>query len=169
LRFAADEFPARALLMSDRAYRMEKLKMRSLRLILLAVVVAICKTSAMAAQQTIITIAQVERAPELDCATKLKGLITDIDELLAKNPRDLVDVYEVFHRHFPINRCGVDEVSLIVKTSRYFRSISMNGPKEHVYSLSSETASSRGVAVSFGLTDAGELVLPFAIWSPPFL
>ncbi|KRQ93163.1 hypothetical protein CP49_13555 [Bradyrhizobium valentinum] len=154
--------------MADHADRIENSKMHSLRLILLAVVVVICDTSAMAAQPTI-TIAQLERAPELDCATKLKGLIIDIDELLAKNPRNLVDVYEVFHRHFPINRCGMDEVSLIVKTSRYFRSISMNGPKMHVYSLNSETASSRGVAVSFGLTDAGELVFPFAIWSPSFL
>ena len=143
-------------------------KMRALRLITLATIV-VGNTSAVAAQHDIITIAQLERAPELDCATKLKGLIIDIDELLAKNPRNLNDVYAVFHRYFPINRCGVDEVSLIVKTSRYFRSISMNGPKMHAYSLNSETASSRGVAVSFGLTDAGELVFPFAIWSPPSL
>ena len=157
--------------MADHANRMKdvKSKMQSLRLILLAVVTVICDASAMAGQQAIITIAQLERAPELDCATKLKGLIIDIDELLARNPRNLNDVYAVFHRYFPINRCGVDEVSLIVKTSRYFRSISMNGPKMHAYSLNSETASSRGVAVSFGLTDAGELVFPFAIWSPPSL
>jgi hypothetical protein len=141
--------------------------MRALRLITLATIV-VGNTSAVAAQNDIIAIAQFERAPELDCATKLKGLINDIDELLAKNPSDLTDVYAVFHRHFPIKGCSVDEVILIVKTSKYFRNVSMNGPKRHAFLLNSETASSRGVALSFGLTDAGELDLPFAIWSPPF-
>jgi hypothetical protein len=144
-------------------------KMRALRLITLAVAIVIGDASAVAAHHDIITIAQLERAPELDCATKLKELIIDIDELLAKNPRDLTDVYAVFHRHFPIHGCSVDEVSRIVKTSKYFRSVSMNGPKMHAFSLNSETALSRGVAVSFGLTDTGDLVFPFAIWSPPFL
>jgi hypothetical protein len=62
--------------------------MRALRLITLATIV-VGNTSAVAAQHDIITIAQLERAPELDCATKLKGLIIDIDELLARNPRNL--------------------------------------------------------------------------------
>jgi hypothetical protein len=107
--------------------------------------------------------------PELDCTTKLEKFIVDIDALLAKSPRNIFDVFGVLDRHFPLHGCNVDEVSRIVKTSKYFRGVSMNGPKIHVFSLNSETAFSRGVAVTFGLSDTGDSHLPFAIWSPPFL
>jgi hypothetical protein len=167
--FVVDKFPAQRLVVADHANKEGVVfKMRALRLITVATII-VGNMSPVAAQHDIITIAQLERGPELNCATKLKGLIIDIDELLAKNPRDLTDVYAVFHRHFPVNGCNVDEVSLVVKASKYFRSISMNGPNMHAFSFNSETASSRGVAASFGLTDTGELVFPFAIWSTPFL
>ncbi|WOH47517.1 hypothetical protein [Bradyrhizobium sp. sBnM-33] len=54
---------------------------------------------------------KLERTPELDCATKLKGLIIDLDEVLARNPRNLMTCTRVLHRHFPINRCSADDVS----------------------------------------------------------
>jgi hypothetical protein len=109
-----------------------------------------------------------DREWEPDCATKLEGFITDIDDLLAKDPRRLTDVFAVLDRHFPLHDCAVDEASGIVRKSKYFRSIGTNGPKMHVFSLNSETASSRGVSVSFGLWDTGDSSLPFAMWSPPF-
>jgi hypothetical protein len=142
--------------------------MRALRLITLGAAVVIGGTAGAAAERDVTTIAQLERAPEPDCATKLKGFIIDIDDLLAKNPRRITDVNAVLYRYFPFHGCNVDEVSRIVKTSKYFRGVSMNGPKTHVFSLNSETEFSRGVAVTFGLTDTGDSHLPFAIWSPPF-
>ncbi len=106
--------------------------------------------------------------PERDCATKLKQFVVDIDELLAKNPRNILDVYAVLNRHFPLHGCAPDEAFRILKTSKYFRGESMNGPKMHVFSISSESASSRGVAVSFGLSNTGESHLPSAMWWPPY-
>jgi hypothetical protein len=135
------------------------------RLILLAALLG--DASGCIAQPSAAT-TNIDRATSLNCAVKLKALIIDIDEILLKKPRNLNDVNAVFHRHFPIDGCTVDEVSETVKASRYFQSMSMNGPTQHVYLLNSETSSSRGVAVSFGLTERGELVSPFAIWSPPF-
>jgi hypothetical protein len=107
--------------------------------------------------------------PELDCTTKLEKFIVDIDALLAKSPHNIFDVFGVLDRHFPLHGCRVEAVSDIMKKSNYFRSVGMNGPKTHAFSLSSETASSRGVLVSFGLTDTGDSSNPSARWSPPFL
>ena len=142
-------------------------KKRVLMLITFGVKVVIGVTPVMAADRDVITIAQLEGVTEPNCATKLKGFIIDIDDLLAKSPRDITNVNAVIYRYFPLQGCNVDEVSHIVKGSKYFRGVSMNGPKTHVFSLNSETAFSRGVSVTFGLTD-GETRLPFAIWSPPF-
>jgi hypothetical protein len=106
--------------------------------------------------------------PELDCATKLERFVVDIDDLLAKNPSNILDVFAVLNRHFPVRGCKADVASGIMKKSRYFRSVGMNGPKMHVFSLSSATAFSRGVSVIFGLTDTGDSSLPYAGWWPPF-
>jgi hypothetical protein len=111
---------------------------------------------------------RVDQESKPGCASRLKGFIIDIDDLLARNPRDITDVFAVLNRHFPLRDCTVDEVSDIVKTSRYFQGDSMNGSKMHVFSISSATASSRGVAVSFGLSDTGESHLPSASWWPPY-
>lgn len=112
---------------------------------------------------------RTDSEPETDCTTKLERFVVDIDDLLAKSPRNILDVFEVLNRYFPLHGCRAEAVSDIMKKSKYFRSVAMNGPKMHVYLLNSETASSRGVSVSFGLTDTGDSSLPFAIWSPPFL
>jgi hypothetical protein len=111
---------------------------------------------------------RVDQESKPDCASRLKGFIIDIDDLLARNPRDITDVFAVLNRHFPLRGCTLDEVSGIVKTSKYFQGESMNGSKMHVFSISSATASSRGVAVSFGMSDTGESHLPFASWWPPY-
>lgn len=142
-------------------------KMRTLIFITFGVAVVIGVGPVPAADRDIISVAQLEGVTEPNCATRLKGFIIDIDDLLAQSPRDITDVNAVIYRYFPLRSCDADEVSRIVKTSKYFRSVSMNGPKTRVFSLNSETAFSRGVSVTFGLTD-GETHLPFAIWSPPF-
>jgi hypothetical protein len=102
-----------------------------------------------------------------DCATKLKEFVTDVDCVLAGNPHDIFSVYDVLDRHFPLHGCAIDVASGIIKESKYFRSIGMNG-RTHVFALSSETSDRRGVVVSFGLTETGESYLPFSMWSPPF-
>ena len=109
-----------------------------------------------------------DREPELDCATKLERFSVDIDNLLAQSPHNITDVFAVLDRHFPLHGCKVDVASDIMKKSRYFRSMTKSTLTTQVFSLSSATASSRGVHVSFGLTDSGESRLPSARWSPPF-
>jgi hypothetical protein len=102
-----------------------------------------------------------------DCATKLEGFIIDIDDLLANDPRRITDVWAVLDRHFPLHGCAVDEASRIVMKSKYFKSVGMNGPKKHVFSLSNGTLFSSGLYVIFGITDTGHSSLPFAMWSRP--
>ena len=109
-----------------------------------------------------------EQHPEPDCATKLEGFIAEIDELLGKHPHRMGDVDEVLNRHFPLHGCRADVVSDIVKRSKYFQSEGVNGPKTRVFVLTSKVASSRGVLVSFALTNTGDSLLPSAMWDPPF-
>jgi hypothetical protein len=110
-----------------------------------------------------------EHEPELDCATKLKQFVADIDDVLASRPHDILEVFDVLDPHFPLHGCTIDVVSNIIKTSKYFRSASQNGPKMHVFVLNNDAPHIRGVEVSFALTDTGDSVLPGAGWLPPFL
>jgi len=107
--------------------------------------------------------------PELNCATKLRQFVADIDVVLGKRPHDITQAFDALDRHFPLTGCSLEGVSSIIKTSKYFRSISQNGPKMHVFVLNSDAPYVRGVAVIFGLTDTGDSALPSAGWSPPFL
>ena len=74
---------------------------------------------------------RVAGEPERDCATGLRQFVADLDELLAKNPHDIFDVYAVLNRHFPLHGCALDEASRILKTSKYFQSESEIG-RAHV-------------------------------------
>jgi len=107
-----------------------------------------------------------EHEPELDCATKLKQFVADIDDVLAGRPHNILQVFDALDRHFPLHGCSVDVVSSIMKTSKYFQSISQNGPKMHVFVLNSDAPHIEGVEVSFALTDTGDSELPGAGWSP---
>ena len=108
-------------------------------------------------------------APAPDCATSLKAFVVEMDTLLARNPRDILDVYAVIERHLPVRGCTPDEVSRIVRTSTYFQGDAMNGAKIREFSLGTATQSSNGVSVQFGLTAAGDSNLPYAMWWPPRL
>jgi hypothetical protein len=112
---------------------------------------------------------RVDLEPERDCATTLEAFVKNIDDVLATKPRNILDVHTVLNRYFPLRGCKIDVAFGILKKSKYFRSVGMNGPKTHVFVLNSETAFSPGVVVSFGLTDTGDSHLPSATWSPPFL
>ncbi|MCC8982156.1 hypothetical protein [Bradyrhizobium acaciae] len=104
------------------------------------------------------------REQEPDCAAKLEEFVTDIDEVLSKKPRDIFDVMDVLDRHFPLHGCTAERVPSVLDKSRYFRSVGMNGPKMHVFTLAS-----REVVVGFGLTDSGDSELPYAKWTAPSL
>lgn len=96
--------------------------------------------------------------------------MADIDNLLARHPGDILYVYAVLARHFPLHGCNVDVVSRIIKTSKYFRSIGQNGYTHvFVFVLNSDAPHVQGVNVSFGLTGTGDSEYPFAGWSPPSL
>lgn len=108
--------------------------------------------------------ARAERQQEPDCMATLEAFVKDIDNVLSKDPRNIIDVTDVLDRHFPIRRCTTEQASSVLRQSRYFRSVSMNGPKMSVYSIAS-----REVVVSFGLTDTGDSELPSAGWASPSL
>jgi hypothetical protein len=96
----------------------EDFTLSKMRVLMLAfgVTAVIAVTPVAGASSDVITIAQSEGVTEPNCATKLKGFIIDIDDLLAKSPRDINDVNAVIYRHFPLQGCNADEVSRIVKT-----------------------------------------------------
>jgi hypothetical protein len=141
-------------------------RVRALLLITFVVTVVVGVTPTVAAER--VGVQSQGNTDPPNCSTKLKGFIIDIDDLLMKSPRDINDVNAVIYRYFPLHGCNADEVSHIVKSSKYFRSVSMNGPRMQVFELNSETAFSRGVSVTFGLAD-GETHLPAAMWSPRFM
>ena len=106
-------------------------------------------------------------APQADCATSLKAFVAEMDTVLAKNPSDILDVYAVIDRHLPVRGCTPDEASRIVRTSAYFQGDAMNRAKIRVFSLGTATESPTDVSVQFGMTDAGDSNLPYAMWWPP--
>jgi hypothetical protein len=105
-----------------------------------------------------------ERQQGSDCSARLEGFVTEIDDVLSKNPRNILEVTDVLNHHFPLRGCTTERVSSVLGKSRYFRSVGMNGPKIHVF-----TIASREVVVSFGLTDTGDTELPSAQWTSPSL
>jgi hypothetical protein len=108
-----------------------------------------------------------DQEPELDCATKVTQFVADIDDVLARHPGDILDVYAVLARHFPLHGCDAGVVSRIIKTSKYFRSVGQNG-YTHVFVFVLNSGA-HGVNVSFGLTGTGDSEYPSAMWSQPSL
>jgi hypothetical protein len=105
-----------------------------------------------------------DRQQEPDCTAKLEEFVMDIDNVLSSKPRNIFNVTDVLNRHFPLRGCTAERVSSVLARSRYFRSVGINGPKMHVFTLAS-----REVVVSFGLTDTGDSDLPYAGWASPSL
>src|SRR5258708_9531069 len=103
-----------------------------------------------------------------ECASTLERFATEIDNVLATKPRDLNVVLEVLYRYMGTRGCTPDAVLRTMKRSVYFQGMSKNGPKMHVFALFNGSAGTRGVAVSFGLADTGDLILPSALWYPPY-
>jgi len=104
-----------------------------------------------------------------DCTAKLATFVRDIDDLLARNPSNLNDVFAVMNRYFPsrVQGCTAEMALPLISKSSYFKGTSRNGPNT-VLSLSNTTTFSRGAAVQVSVTDTGDWSSPFAIWWPPY-
>lgn len=104
-----------------------------------------------------------------DCTTKLATFVGEIDDVLARKPRDLNDVFAVLHRYFPVRVQGCTaEVALqAISKSSYFKGTERHG-RITLFSLSNATTLSRGASIQVSVTDAADWDSPFAIWWPPY-
>lgn len=97
-----------------------------------------------------------------DCKTRFAALVRDLGGVLASDPESLASVYEVFHKYFPIEKCNIEDVLAIARTSRFF----VGSEEMGTYSVAFNSAgvSSRpGFAVLISVDKkTGNLERPFA-------
>jgi hypothetical protein len=106
-----------------------------------------------------------------DCTTTLAAFVREVDDLLARKPGNLNDVFAVLNRYFPVRVRGCTaEVALQpISKSFYFRGAETRG-RITSFSLSSDATTFRhGVAILVSVSDSGDWNSPFAIWEPPSL
>ncbi|MEW6643088.1 MAG: hypothetical protein AB1586_21470 [Pseudomonadota bacterium] len=101
--------------------------------------------------------------PAGDCKERLRGLVKDLDFVLASDPQSVAAVYEVFYKYFPINRCAIEDVLLIARSSRFFTG-SEDVPGYYNVAFNSTGVSSRpGFAALLSLSKkTGNMEMPFA-------
>jgi hypothetical protein len=104
-----------------------------------------------------------------DCPTKLATFVREIDDLLARKPSNLDDVFVVLNRYFParVHGCTAEVALRPISKSSYFKGTEKHG-RITSFSISNATTFSRGAAIQVSVTDAGDWNSPFAIWWPPF-
>lgn len=102
-----------------------------------------------------------------DCAIKLATFVRELDDLLARHPRDLTVILALLHRHIPVRNCTADVASRAMKGSAYFKGEERVG-RSIQFSLFNGATSSRGAAIFLVLNDTGDWNPPFAIWYPPY-
>jgi hypothetical protein len=104
-----------------------------------------------------------------DCTTTFATFVREIDDLLARKPNDLNDVFAVLNRYFPVRVRGCTaEVALQpISKSSYFKGAERRG-RITSFALSNATTFSRGAAIQVSVTDPGDWNGPFAIWWPPY-
>jgi hypothetical protein len=98
-----------------------------------------------------------------DCTTRFTALVRDLDGVLASDPETINPVYEVFHAHFPVEKCKIEDVVAIARASRFFVR-SWEGSENYSVAFNSAGVSSRpGFAVQISMAKkTGDLELPFA-------
>jgi hypothetical protein len=98
-----------------------------------------------------------------DCKSRFLSLVKDLDRVLASDPETIGPVFEVFYKNFPVEKCAVEEVLSIARSSRFFTS-SEETPAYYNIAFNSARVSSRpGFAVLMSLSkQTGNLELPFA-------
>jgi hypothetical protein len=107
--------------------------------------------------------AAVSGANQEDCKIRLAALVRDLDSVLASDPKAINPVYEVFYKHFPVDKCKIEDVLAIAHTSRFFVK-AWEGPEYHSIGFNSAGVSARPVFdVQISISKkTGNLELPFA-------
>jgi hypothetical protein len=95
-----------------------------------------------------------------DCNTRFTALVRDLDGVLASDPETINPVYEVFHRHFPVEKCKIEDVLAIARTSRFFVRSEEWGTYYNVGFDSAGVSSRPGFAVQISMSKkTGDLEL----------
>jgi hypothetical protein len=98
-----------------------------------------------------------------DCETRFAALVRDLDGVLASDPETITPVYEVFHTHFPVEKCKIEDVLAIARASRFFVRSEEWGTYHNVMFNSAGVSSRPGFAVQISMAKkTGDLELPFA-------
>jgi hypothetical protein len=87
-----------------------------------------------------------------DCSSKFPPLIASLDQVLASDPKMVAtsgglmvspeEIWEVFHKYFPVEKCKIEDIVAIARTSRFFVK-SFQWREDYVIEFSSDGASSR--------------------------
>jgi hypothetical protein len=98
-----------------------------------------------------------------DCETRFAALVRDLDGVLASDPETITPVYEVFHKYFPIEKCSIEDVLTIARSSRFFAGSEEWGTYYNIAFNSAGASSRPGFAVQISVAKkTGDLELPFA-------
>jgi hypothetical protein len=101
----------------------------------------------------------------IKCTERLQYFISELDNVLARNPSTLETVSALLNKYFPLTGCKLEEVRIISETSKYFAS-TYDQPSLVVFSFSSANRVSPGQSgfdVSFAISKTtGNTQLPFA-------
>ncbi len=101
--------------------------------------------------------------PRSDCKTRFTALVRDLDGVLASDPETINPVYEVFHTHFPVEKCKIEDVLAIARASRFFVGSEEWGTYYNIGFDSAGVSSRPGFAVQISMAKkTGDLELPFA-------
>ena len=55
-----------------------------------------------------------------DCAVRLRGFVTELDEVLA-SARTVFVVHDLFKKYLPLEKCDIQEAITISRQSKYFQ------------------------------------------------
>jgi hypothetical protein len=87
-----------------------------------------------------------------DCSSKFPPLITSLDQVLASDPKTVAtsdglmlsteEIRELFHKYFPVEKCKIEDVVAIARTSRFFVK-SFQGREDYIIEFSNDGVSSR--------------------------
>jgi hypothetical protein len=117
------------------------------------------------AEQLVAQKSQLLKSGQMDCLDRMKEFVSELDALFDENPPTLEPFLSLLKRTFPLTGCDIDEVTRIVRKSKYFVSPSDNGSLL-VFSFSSAKPYSpplSGFDVIFGISKStGKTELPFA-------
>jgi hypothetical protein len=98
-----------------------------------------------------------------DCETRFAVAVRDLDAVLASDPKAIDPIYEIFKRHFPIEKCSIEDALATARASRFFVG-SEEAPEYYNIGFNSAGVSSGygfGVLISLN-KKTGIFELPFA-------